>query len=94
MFVEKTIEVCVKDHTDDRSAQIRLGVDKTIGQVRPQILEPLAAPLEDDSGEPITYVLYNLSHEDKPHLQDTQTVGQVLADGHVVQAVPEIIAGI
>lgn len=94
MLAEKTIEICVKDHTNDRSAQIRLGVHRTIGQVRPQILEPLAVALEDDSGEPITYALYNLSHEDKPYLQDIHRVGQVLSNGQTIQAIPEIIAGV
>ena len=94
MFAEKTIEVCVKDHTGDRSGQVYLGLNRTIGQVRPQILEPLSLDLQDDVGQPITYVLANDSLPAKPYLADNQYVGEVLVAGQTVRVVPEIIAGV
>ncbi len=94
MLAESTIEVCVRDHTDLRSGLVRLGTDETIGQVRPRLMERLAMPLEDDAGEPISYALYNESHENKPYLEDPQRVWQVLDEGQTVRVVPEIIAGV
>lgn len=94
MTGEKTIEVWANDFTGDRSEQIRLNTRRTIAQVRPQILERLAMPLEDDAGEPISYALFNDSIEAKPYLQDEQFVGEVLTEGQTVRAVPEIIAGV
>jgi|GEM_PF-6831540 len=93
MKVEK-IAVWAKDFTGDRVAQVRLNCQRTIAQVRPQILESLYMALEDDSGEPITYALFNDSLESKPYLQDVQCVGEVLAEGQTVRAVPEIVAGV
>lgn len=94
MTGEKTIEVWANDFTGDRSAQIRLNTRRTIAQVRPQILERLAMPLEDDAGEPISYALFNDSVDSKPYLQDAQSVGEVLTEGQSVRVVPEIIAGV
>jgi len=93
MFSEKTIEVSVKDHTGDISARVHLAVDRTIAQVRPQILEPLSLHLEAGAGQPVTYVLANDSLPEKPYLSDNQYVGEVLADGQVVRVLPEIVAG-
>jgi hypothetical protein len=67
--------------------------NRTVAQVRPQILERLAMPAVYDSGEAITYALYNDSDEVKPYLQDTQYVGEVLRAGQTVRIVPQIIAG-
>jgi hypothetical protein len=94
MLAENTIEIHVRDHTDLRAGLVRLGTEETIGQVRPQIVERLAMPLEDDAGEPISYALYNESHESKPYLEDSQRVWQVLDEGQTVRVVPEIIAGV
>jgi hypothetical protein len=93
MLSERTIEVCVRDHTDLCSGLVRLGTDETIGQVRPRFVESLAMQFEDDAGNPISYALYNDSHENKCYLQDTQIVGQALSEGQTVRVIPEIIAG-
>jgi len=94
MLSQKSIEVNVRDHTDLRCGRVRLAVNETIAQIRPQILERLAMPLEDNRGEPISYTLCNESHVNQPYLQDSQRVGQVLVEGQTVRAIPQIIAGV
>jgi hypothetical protein len=72
---------------------MRLPVARTIGQVRPRIVSRLALPLEDESGYPVFYSIYNDSVEPKAFLEDGQTVGKTLNEGQTIRVVPEITAG-
>jgi hypothetical protein len=88
-----TIGVRVRDHSGDNEARMRLRTGRTIGQVRPRILDRLALSEREGSGEPITYAFYNETAREKPYLQDNQVVGDVLVDGETLRVVPEITAG-
>jgi hypothetical protein len=88
-----TIGVRVRDHSGDHEAHMKLRTSRTIGQVRPRILDRLALSEQESNGEPITWALYNDSVRSKPYLQDGQIVGDVLDDGHTLRVVPEITAG-
>ena len=93
MSSESSVSIQVRDHTDDRQATMRLIASRTIAQVRPRILERLALPLEEESGEAIWYSLFNDSDQAKPYLHDAKVVGDALTDGQTVRAIPEIVAG-
>ena len=88
-----TIGVRVRDHSGDNEAHMRLRASRTIGQVRPRILDRLALSEQEANGEPITYAIYNDSAHGKPYIQDSQIVGDVLSDGETLRIVPEITAG-
>jgi hypothetical protein len=88
-----TIGVRVRDHSGDHEAHMNLRTSRTIGQVRPRILDRLALSEQESNGEPISWALYNDSVRSKPYLQDGQIVGDVLDDGHTLRVVPEITAG-
>ncbi len=88
-----TIGVRVRDHSGDNEARMRLRTGRTIGQVRPRILDRLVLSEQEGNGEQITYALYNDSEQTKPYLRDSETVGDVLRDGQTLRIVPEITAG-
>jgi len=86
----------VSDMTGDRRTSLRLPGNRTIAQVRPQVLEALwpTGPdwLEDDRGE-TTWNLYNISAPGEPLLADTDRVADVLRSGQEVRVEPNMIAG-
>ena len=88
-----SIRVIVKDHTGENCATMQLPGNRTIRQILPRILDRLALPQEEDSGEPISYALYNDSEEGKPYLEQSQKVREVVREGQRLCTVPEIIAG-
>ncbi|MBE3132588.1 MAG: hypothetical protein IMZ55_03885 [Acidobacteria bacterium] len=85
------VEFLATDCTGDRQAAISVPEDRTVGQVRPQVLEGLR--LGDGGREAVTWWLYNTSVPENRLLSDNEVVRDVIRPGHTVRVVPNIVAG-
>ena len=88
---EKTISFDVRDMTGSRRERLSVPVDRTIGQVRPQIIESLGLSDNEFDDEPATWTLYRSDPEQV--LSDTDIVGDVIKEDQTVMPVENIVAG-
>jgi len=86
----------VSDLTGDRRRGLRVSAERTIAQVRPQVLQALWPDGSDwlgsDQAE-TTWSLYNVSVPGEPQLLDGDRVGDVLQDGQEIRVEPTMTAG-
>jgi len=90
------LRIKVSDMTGDRHTSLRLPANRTVAQVRPQVLEALwpTGPdwLEDERAD-TTWNLYNISCCPERPLVDSDRVGDVLSNGHEIRVEPNMTAG-
>jgi len=89
----ETISLNLTECTSSRHETLEVGVEQTVGQIRPQIIESLGLSETDFGGDPVTWVLYNESDPSRQVLSDTDLVGDVLKEGETIMTVPNIIGG-
>ncbi len=88
---EKTISFNVTDCTGSRREKLTVPANKTVRQVRPQILESLVLEENEFDNEPVTWTLYRSDPEKV--LSDTDVVRDVIKENQTVMPVRNIVAG-